>query len=200
MNVSISKENRKMGHISSVSLPAGVTCRPNCPCLPICYAKKLERFRPNVRSAYQTNLDLLRVSPETYWREVEAAIMMTRYFRFHVSGDIPDTPYFTNMVEVALRNPHCEILCFTKQYEIVNRCLDAGVVIPGNLHIVFSAWQGLPMPNPHNLPTAHVIYKDGTTTAPENAKECDGFCEECVKQTGGCWSMKKGEAVKFHEH
>jgi len=200
MNVSISRGNGKMGAIPSVSLPAGATCRTDCECAQICYAKKLCKFRPSMRSAYQTNLDLLRVSPETYWREVEAAIMTSRFFRFHVSGDIPDTAYFTNMVEVALRNPHCKILCFTKKYEIVNRCLDFGVIIPDNLHIIFSAWRGLPMQNPYNLPTAHVIYKDGTTTARKDAKPCGGKCTDCAIRIGGCWSLKKGEAVVFHEH
>lgn len=201
MKVSISLCNSKMGNVASVSLPAGETCREDCPCLSVCYAAKLARFRPNVRSAWQTNLDLLRVSPETYWREVEAAVMMNRFFRFHVSGDIPDIPYFTHMVEIALRNPHCEILCFTKKYELVNRCLDMGVAIPANLHIIFSAWRGLAMDNPHRFPTAHVIYKDGTTTAlAKRAKMCNGCCEECAKQGEGCWTLKKGEEVMFHEH
>ena len=141
------------------------------------------------------------MSPDTYWREVEAAIMVNRFFRYHVSGDIPDVPYFTNMVEIALRNPHCEMLCFTKKYEIVNKCLDMGVTIPDNLHIVFSAWRGLPMNNPYRLPTAHVIYKDGMTTAvSKRAKMCKGRCETCAAEDGGCWSLKKGEEVMFHEH
>lgn len=201
MRVHLSYSNSKMGNITSVSLPAGETCRTDCPCLPVCYAAKIARFRPSVRSAYQTNLDLLRVSPETYWREVEGAIMMSRFFRFHVSGDIPDVPYFTHMVEVALRNPHCEILCFTKQYEIVNRCVEMGVSIPDNLHIVFSAWRGLRMDNPNRFPTAHVIYKDGTTTAlSKRAKLCRGFCEGCAANGEGCWTLQKGEEIMFHEH
>ena len=40
--------------------------------------------------------------------------MLSRFFRFHVSGDIPNTTYLCRMVEVAKRNRHCEILCFTK--------------------------------------------------------------------------------------
>ena len=114
MNVKISNGNSKMGQIPSVSLPAGLTCRCDCECSKKCYAKKLERLRPSVKAAYKHNYDLLKCAPDVYWREVEGSIMMSRYFRFHVSGDIPDLTYFVRMVDVASRNQHCQILCFTK--------------------------------------------------------------------------------------
>ena len=86
--VSISKGNSKMGAIQSVSLPAVITCRA-CECQKKCYARKLEKIRKTVAHAYNNNLQVLIKSPDVYWREVEAAIMLSRYFRFHVSGDIP---------------------------------------------------------------------------------------------------------------
>jgi len=188
-----------MGSIQSVSLPSGVTCKA-CDCNQKCYAKRIERRRKSVREAYQNNLSILNAEPETYWREVEAAIMLSRYFRFHVSGDIPDALYFSNMVEVAKRNSHCEILCFTKKYEIVNDYLTDGNVLPDNLHIIFSAWVGLKMTNPFSLPEAHVRYRDGTTTANSNAKECGGNCTECAVTDAGCWTLHSGEQVVFNEH
>lgn len=118
MNVSISRGNSKLGAIPSVSLPAGTTCRTDCECSRKCYAKKLERLRPSVRDAYRRNYELLKKHPDTYWREVEASIMMSRFFRFHVSGDIIDGEYLQHMVAIANRNPHCEILCFTKKYSM----------------------------------------------------------------------------------
>lgn len=121
MEVKISSGNSKLGKIPSVSLPAGETCRSDCECSKKCYAKKLERLRKTVREAYQHNYDLLKNKPDVYWREVEASIMMSRFFRFHVSGDIPDEDYLIHMLETAQRNPHCEILCFTKKFEIVNK-------------------------------------------------------------------------------
>ena len=102
-SVKISQRNTKLGNIPSVSLPAVITCR-ECDCHQKCYARKLERLRPAVRNAYRHNLEVLQNDPDTYWREVEAAIMLTRFFRFHVSGDIPDDKYFDRMVEVAERN------------------------------------------------------------------------------------------------
>ena len=197
--VKISKGNSKLGAIPSVSLPSIKTCR-NCACQEKCYAQKLERLRPAVRNAYQHNLEVWLKDPETYWREVEASIMMSRFFRFHVSGDIPSFKYLVNMVEIARRQPHCEILCFTKKYNLVNELIEQGGELPGNLHMIFSGWVGLEMANPFSLPEAHVRYRDGSTTAREDAIECSGNCTECALTEGGCWSLQKGQQVVFNEH
>lgn len=214
MTVKISPGNSKMGAIPSVSLPAGSTCPKNAPCYGKCYARRLERFRKTVHESYVQNYEILKSDPETYWREVEAAVMMNRYFRFHVAGDIPDADYLEHMIGIAKRNPHCEILCFTKKYGIVNdyisgawleidrgpSALPSDVPIPPNLHLIFSAWRGFEMENPWNLPEAHVVYKDGTTTARANAIPCGGNCTNCAKTNGGCWNLKYGEQLTIREH
>ena len=199
MGVCISKGNSKLGEIKSVSLPSGLTCI-KCGCNKKCYAKKIERLRPSVRNSYIRNLTMLEEDPQTYWREVEAAIMTSRFFRFHVSGDIPDWDYLIKMVSIAAMNLHCEILCFTKKYELVNHYLGNVGELPPNLHMIFSAWVDLKMVNPFHLPEAHVLYRDGTTTAREDAKKCSGNCTECACISGGCWSLHTGEQVVFNEH
>lgn len=208
-HVCISKGNTKMGSLQSVSLPSIITCR-KCECNTKCYARKIERLRPNVAKSYQRNLRILQEDPEKYWREVEAAIMVSRFFRFHVSGDIINLDYLYKMIEIAERHKHTEILCFTKQYEIINQaiddyreiCEDALVedVIPKNLHIIFSGWPGLNMINPYEFPEAHVKFKDGSTTANANAYLCGGNCTECAMAGCGCWSLKSGEQIVFDEH
>lgn len=197
--VKISSGNSKMGSVPSVSLPSIKTCR-QCACSTKCYAQKLERLRPAVRNAYQHNLEVLMNEPETYWREVEASVMMSRFFRFHVSGDIPTAEYLANMVAVAVRNSHCEILCFTKRYEMVNEFIEKNGELPSNLHMIFSGWIGLNLVNPFSLPEAHVRYRDGSTTARDDAVECGGNCTECALTEGGCWNLKKGQQVVFNEH
>lgn len=199
-SVNISRGNSKMGAISSVSLPAGLTCRSDCECAGKCYAKKLERLRPSVRNAYRNNYELLQSDPATYWREVEAAVMMSRFFRFHVSGDIPNLMYLFKMARIAERNHHCQILCFTKKYELVNQYIRENGGLPSNLHILFSAWRGMDMPNPNHLPEAHVRYRDGTTTAGPDAVECGGNCTDCAMTDGGCWTLERGQQVVFNEH
>lgn len=197
--VKISKGNSKLGAIPSVSLPSIKTCR-NCACQEKCYAQKLERLRPSVKNAYEHNLGVLLSDPTTYWREVEASVMMSRFFRFHVSGDIPNAAYLENMAAVAGRNAHCEILCFTKRYEMVNEFIQKNGELPRNLHMIFSGWVGLDMANPFSLPEAHVRYRDGSTTAREDAIECGGNCTECALTEGGCWNLQKGQQVIFNEH
>ncbi len=197
--VKISKGNSKLGAIPSVSLPSIKTCR-QCACQAKCYAQKLERLRPAVRNAYQHNLEVWTKDPDTYWREVEASIMMSRFFRFHVSGDIPSFKYLVNMVAIAKRQPHCEILCFTKKYNLVNEFIEQSGELPDNLHMIFSGWVGLEMANPFSLPEAHVRYRDGSTTAREYAVECSGNCTECALTEGGCWNLQKGQQVVFNEH
>lgn len=199
MKVSISKGNGKMGNISSVSLPSRITCRA-CNCTIKCYAAKLERLRPTVRNAYANNLQILSEQPDQYWREVEAAVMTSRFFRFHVSGDIVNAEYFERMVEIADRNQHCQILCFTKRFEFVNAHIERDGELPTNLHMIFSGWPGLQMQNPHQLPEAHVRFKDGGTTARLDAIPCGGNCTECATTDAGCWTLQKGQQVVFNEH
>jgi hypothetical protein len=123
---------------------------------------------------------------------------MTKYFRYHVSGDIPDAHYFNWMVSIAETVPGTQFLAFTKKYDIVNHAIDSGVRIPDNLRIIFSEWDGLTVPNPHKLPTSAVIFK-GKEPAP-NWKICGGNCAECACQGVGCWELKSGETIAFYEH
>ena len=208
MKVHISPGNKKMGSIPSVSLPSIITCRRDAPCFVKCYANRLEKFRTSVHDSYVENYELWLNDPDIYWREVEGAVMMNRFFRFHVSGDIPDSGYFLMMLAVANRNPHCELLCFTKKYEIVNECMaefyehtkPLKPILPPNLHILFSVWKGLKCPNPWGFPEAHIAYKDGTTTAQPGYKMCGGNCTECAKTSGGCWTLGNGERIVIREH
>lgn len=203
LHVSISRGNAKMGAVPSVSLPPVKTCSPEAVkfCGRKCYVKRyVMRRQKTVGAAYERNLYILQNDPIKFWREVNAAVAMTTHFRFGVSGDIPDLPYLVNMVDIAIRNPHCEILCFTKQYAIVNFHLKIQNDFPKNLHVIFSAWKGLPMENPYNLPEAHVFYRDGTTTAKDGARYCSGNCYECAIENANCWSLEKGEQIIFKEH
>ena len=195
--VSISKGNSKMGSIPSVSLPPIITCAKGCACAKKCYAAKLCRLYPTVRKAYARNLDILKNDMDDYFIQVKAAAMVSKYFRFHVSGDIYDMNYLDRMVKLAQDLPGTTFLAFTKQYNFVNYFLQSAA-IPDNLKIIFSEWPGMPMKNPHNLPVAHVIFK-GQEPA-DDWKICGGNCSECACRGVGCWELKKGEHIAFYEH
>lgn len=201
--VSISSGNSKMGAVPSVSLPPILTCcdangnPPPCATEKTCYVLKLCRVRKTVREAYARNLSIWEESPEAYELQVKAAAMCSRFFRWHVSGDIVSMDYLKMMVRIARELPGTEFLAFTKRYDLVNDfayCED----IPRNLHIIFSAWPGWPMSNPHDFPVAHVIFK-GQEPAPD-WKVCGGNCADCACRGVGCWELKPGEAISFYEH
>lgn len=198
LKVSISKGNSKMGAIPSVSLPACITCNPNAPCFKLCYAAKITRLYKTVKTAYENNLNILKENPALYWDQVKQGAQMARYFRYHVSGDIPNSEYFNNMVLLARELPNTNFLAFTKQYDIINCFLANGGEIPNNLKIIFSNWGAWKCFNPFGLPECEIILK-GSAPATE-WKICGGNCTECACRGIGCWELKQGETIAIYQH
>ena len=181
--ISISKGNAKMGAIPSVSLPSCVTCNPSAPCFSKCYAR---------------NLEILNSNPEAFWLQVKAAAITTRFFRYHVSGDIPDITYLENMVETAEELPHTNFLAFTKQYSIINEYISSGGIIPRNLKIILSNWGAWKCDNPHGLPVCEIIFKNEMPR--DDWKICGGNCTACACAGIGCWELRNGETIAIYEH
>lgn len=196
--ITISPGNRKLGGIPSVSLPACVTCNPAAPCFKECYAAKVARIYPSARDSYDHNLQVLKENPGAYWLQVRAAAAVVRFFRYHVSGDIPSMAYFVEMCETAADLPGTRFLAFTKQYDIVNDYLNAGGTIPDNLTVIFSNWGRWKCENPHGLPECEVIFKGEEPR--EDWKVCGGNCTECACRGVGCWEVKNGETIAIYKH
>lgn len=202
-HVSISKGNIKMGDVPSVSTLPLVTCPKVCreTCgKEGCYAEKIACLRPNVARSYARNTVYRLKDPTGYYEEIHNFIRFSgcRSFRFHVSGEMTR---YSDMLEIAViaeYYPNCDILVFTKQFEIVNSYIDYYGELPGNLHIVFSEWDGLEVDNPYSLPTARVLEKG--KEVPENIKICGGNCFECFCRGVGCWELKQGETIGFYKH
>ena len=74
--------------------------------------------------------------------------------------------------------------------------LDDHGSFPENLHIIFSEWRDLDVPNPHNLPTSRPVWKGEKV----EGIMCPGSCSECAAFDKGCWSLKKGERILFEAH
>lgn len=210
LKVTISGGNKKLGDIPSVSLPpvesiTGIRVCVKCNCNKDCYAKKhIYDLHKQPASTYEDNLYTYLNNESLYWKSIEAACMTHMNFRYHVSGDILNIDYLQHMVDIAKRNPHCSTICFTKKYGIVNKWMKDNGELPPNLHIIYSAWKGLPMSNPFFMPECHIIYKDGTTTMNENKTSyyCGGNCTECYlnNEHKGCFVLKKNEQVIIREH
>lgn len=199
ISVTISNGNSKMGAVASVSLLPFLTCPARCKetCGAECYAAKIANLYPTVLKSYAKNTALVLYRPLKFWTDVENAVKGVRFFRFHVSGDIINKEYFANIVDIATGNPHCEILLFTKRFEIVNAYIKAFGDLPENLHILFSGWDNLKPVNPFKLPETNVFGKEGPA---ENWKVCGGNCFECGCRGVGCWQAKKGDTIAFKKH
>lgn len=186
---------QKLIDICSVSLPPVVTCPPRVPCIKDCYACKMQSFRKNIGLSWRRNYAIYLLYPDLYFDTVRRAAEKTGYFRFHVAGDIPDARYYARMLAVAEQVPNAVFLAFTKRRDYWHLRADA----PKNLQLIASVWRGYEH-DADGLPTAHVLYRDGKTTAPDGAYFCGGNCAACARAGAGCWTLKPGESVVFRQH
>ena len=196
--VNVTNGNTKLGkQILSINLPVGLTCRADAPCYQFCYARRGNFAYKHVILSLQKNLDAYLNNPKKYFDCISEQTRLSRYVRWHSSGDIVDEKYLAGMCLVARRNKDVHYLCFTKKYEIVNEFLNKGKRIPKNLTIVLSAWSDWLPENPYNLPVSYVYWKNFNNDAiPADALPCAGKCYECQ----ACWHLHKGQAVFFKKH
>lgn len=208
----LTTKNSKLGAIKSCSVKSKLTCRADAPCLKVCYTSSGAFNYKNVKERHNLNTMAIIQSPEYVENVIVSGIMLDRYFRWNVAGDIFSDSYLQLIINVARRTPDTKHLVYTKYYERVNSYLDAGGTIPDNLNIVFSTWSGLDCPNPHNLPATDCILKDGSSyhninenalgdnikpcNCNANTKELKHTCDKCLK----CWHLKKGDILYFKEH
>lgn len=200
MHVSISAGNVKMGAVASVSTLPIMTCPAICrgTCAADCYAAKIAALRPSVLKAYAKNTALAILRPAQYWTEVRDAIAGARFFRFHVSVDILNADYFAEMVRCAVDYPHCDVLAFTKQFDVVNAWIQDNGPLPQNLHVLFSGWKNMSPENPHNLPET-TVYDTDADLRPEWIP-CSGNCHACAIGCNGCFAAKSGDIIAFKKH
>lgn len=203
VHIKLQQGNSKTGrNVYTISLIPIADCGFNCKeCIPECYDILNVCFQPKVQNDRARNSALHRLDIERFWDEINVGIKYNciNTLRLNVGGDVckEDLPLIN---KVARENPKCDILFFTKSYEEVNEFLNENV-FESNVHCIMSAWKNTKMDNPHNLPVSHVLYIDGSTTAPEyGSYYCQGNCAHCHYNEEGCWTLKKGESVIFPAH
>ena len=178
--VTISRGNRKLGGIMNVSIQPVQCCPKGIPCSEGgCYALKSLRLYPSTRKAWAKNARIARTNPKSYFSQIANSIAdrRPRHFRWHVAGDILNVDYLRQMCRIAAQHPRTEFLVFTKAFNIVNGYENTGA-LPDNLAVIFSAWPGLRIDNPHVHRIAWM--QDGTEQrVPEDAVECPGSCGSC---------------------
>lgn len=200
-HVYISSGNRKTGFaVPSVSLIPVADCGNCSACGRLCYDLRNDCIYNGVTSTRARNSAIAHGAIDRYFAEIKAACGAFRFFRWHIGGDILSAAYLAGVVGVAVACPHCKFLIFTKRYDLVNEYLNQGETIPENLQIIFSAWPGAKMENPHNLPVSSPLFADGSHAAGLDAIDCPGDCSNCAVMGSGCWALKNGQGVKFAAH
>jgi hypothetical protein len=210
--VKISDGNIKLGKgiIYSVSLTPGESCKPGVPCFKPakqgggCYCAKAMRLYPTVRAAWGFNLDMAKNMPDKYFGGIEEYIKekSVKFFRFHVSGDIPSQDYFRSMLITAFDCPDTKFLCFTKRDDILTKSLKAKAHLPRNMKLIYSVWPGVELPdrskmyyNGEPIPFAWVLdHKNPDPRIPEDALICPGKCDLCFM----CWDARHD--IVFPKH
>lgn len=199
LKIHVSKGNSKMGNIPSISFPPIITCNNCAGCTKSgCYAVKAYRQYPNVRTALDDNLSLWHNSPDVYFQQLFVWLKKhtPTYFRFNVSGDIPDEHYVTLMYAMAYNFPKTKFLAYTKQTTIINPKLNELWSMPDNLTVRLSSWFDFTPHNPHNLPVATIKdIKTDTSSNNANGFNCVGSCVDCKV----CWS-RDAHNVTFTKH
>lgn len=214
IHVFISTTNAKTGNIPSFSTLSGITC-VNCQgamqkggCGWYCYDKGMviNMGRKNMLRSRALNTRLVTEDPERAFEEISKECYKYKFFRWHVGGEIIDAPYVSGMNKVAVENPHCEFLVFTKNHRAVNRFTEALIQndmdVAPNFHIIFSAWPGMPCDNPYEYPEASPLFADGTSafSSLDNCHLCGNSCRDCLLADCGCFNATKGQKVLFNLH
>lgn len=194
--------NNKTGkNCYTVSLIPIVDC-PNCSgCKGKCYDIRNVCFQPCVQKDRARNSAIHKADPVRFWSEIDAHIKANnvKELRLNVGGDLNNDD-FPQVAKLGRKNPETMILFFTKNYTGIDAFLDKHR-FPKNVRPIVSRWEGMSCENRHKLPSSHVLWADGTTTAPEyGAYYCGGNCSECAIKGEGCWTLKKSEHVVFKAH
>ena len=186
LNLHISRGNSKIGPVPNLSLPPGLTCSPNRPCEADCYAKKFYRMRKNVRDAWDDNLHYWQMAPSAFRWDLMAYLQLStsRYFRWHVGGDIPDADYWAMMCDMARYFPSILFMAYSR----------TGVVSPEkNLVVIRSHWlkeEDWDSVTPH----AYVRKDEADPVPGQVGLVCPGSCPSCGYY---CWYMEPGEVLLF---
>lgn len=201
IHVYISSGNRKTGFsVPSVSLIPVADCGNCASCSRLCYDLRNDCIYNGVTSTRAKNSALAHNAIDRYFFEIKKACKAFRFFRWHIGGDILNAAYLAGVLDVAVCNPHCTFLIFTKRYDLINDYISNGSEIPSNLQVIFSAWPGAKMVNPYNMPVSSPLFVDGSHAAGPDPISCPGDCSNCAVMGSGCWTLKRGQGVVFAAH
>lgn len=174
----VSEGNSKLGQVPSISFDPHLTCDPSWPCAKKCYAKKLAKFRPNVRQNWIANTAFLINDPKGFEREVIAWLMSKspKLFRWTVGGEWFKPAHAAMVKRIARKAKNTKFFMYTRRddYDWKN--------LPPNLNVFFSYWIDDHDRKPKQKPWAIISDNKPTLTHHSCNDGCDK-CGWCTKQT-----------------
>jgi len=199
IRLNISLGNTKLGKVPNVSLPAIKTCPPNIPCIKECYCNSNVFYWQMAREKWEENYQLYQTDPHGYFLQLNNFLVKKKppYFRWHVSGDVPDEEYKNKMIRLMLIHPQTKFLMFTKRYSW-NFHEAAPLTFSKdelpNFKVKYSVW-GTTVPV--KIPRAWVIPQENIPKGEEvymGRKVCKGKCDDCYF----CWNFNSDVVLIKH--
>lgn len=141
----------KLGkYIASMSFPRECTCDHTLPCYKKgCYADRGNFKTQSYINGLEKRWRYYQANKECYWSQLQTEIWFNRprWFRYFVSGDIPDQYFVKKIFETAEKFPDTSFLIMTKKHKLINQYIKEELKgdaksIPSNLNIYLSTWLG----------------------------------------------------------
>ena len=185
--------NKKVGRVWTFSLPSLLTC-PGAStwCREHCYARKIERLRPNCRRAYMRNLALSLDLDRLIEQVLEALPEDAPVVRIHVGGDFYSVEYVDTWRFICEARPNTQFWAYTRSWTQpeLREALERLRALP-NVELFASTDTAMPLP-PEGWRVAF-IEGDGRATGlacPHQLGQV-ASCLEC----GYCFRKKAGNVV-----
>ena len=163
-----------------------------------CYARRIQKFRPNVDAAWKRNLALWQATEPAVWEQAMAFQILRYnsdgYHRWFDSGDLQSVQMLKSIVNVCLMTPNVEHWLPTQERGILKKYLTTSE-LPSNIVVRVSASKvnGLDTSAIH---TSNVFDKNGTVTGTEcKARSRGNACGPCR----ACWD-KGVSNVSYPKH
>jgi hypothetical protein len=201
----VSGGNSKTGVVPDVSLIPIRMCLNFKDCASICYARDLERLRPDLRARWAINSWLLLHNPVSFEKQLVKWLKKNRpsLFRFHVGGDFISQEYVDMAIRIAKKFNRVTFLAFTKSINLDFK------QAPINLVVVKSAMENTPDETKQHLLNTGFTALAGKTIPKglTNYTICPAQTTVKTKITCGectiCWDLPQLKRVKtifFYEH
>ena len=100
-----------------------------------CYSHTmLKSYRKNMQPSLERNSQALSTS---ILPSEQLPMIMEAFFRFNAHGELINETHLINLVNIAVKNPHCNFALWTKRNDIILKYF-ANNVKPNNLILIFS--------------------------------------------------------------